>query len=124
MTLRASRGDLSGGSRRQDQPCPSAAIAAHSTPDSSRLLSAQGPGVIVRFRLRRIDDGLYVERDDAPVRGLRSTQSMLFRRTADLEAWCLDDPLRFELPLLLAGLRRESAALWNEAHDAPSERST
>jgi hypothetical protein len=66
----------------------------------------------VRFFLQRVDGGLYVEREDVPRRGLRTTQSILFANAQQFAEWCDGDPVRFEYPLLHVSLKREAEALW------------
>lgn len=66
----------------------------------------------VHFFLQRIAGGLYVEREETPRRGTRTSQSLVFDDRSSFERWCADDPVRFRHPLLHAQLKRDGDALW------------
>lgn len=66
----------------------------------------------VHFFLQRIAGGLYVEREETPRRGTRTSQSLVFGDRGSFERWCADDPVRFRHPLLHAQLKRDGDALW------------
>ena len=66
----------------------------------------------MHFFLQRIAGGLYVEREESPRRGTRTSQSLVFGDRGSFERWCADDPVRFRHPLLHAQLKRDGDALW------------
>ena len=79
---------------------------------NSRSVSAQGRQGVIQFFLQRVTGGLYVEREEIPKRGLRTTQSVAFSDLDSFNRWCDDDPIRFEHPILHRELKREGDELW------------
>ena len=79
---------------------------------SARTLSAEGRRGEVRFFLKRVAGGLYVEREEIPRRGLRTQQSVQFADAEHFKRWCDNDPVRFEHPLLHVNLQRDADELW------------
>jgi hypothetical protein len=92
-------------------PAPAAVRRTTSDP-RCRLLQAHGPRGELRFWLQHHHGGLYVEREEIPLRGLHCVQSMHFRDVRQFEQWCDRDPARFEYPLLHLALKRDAGALW------------
>ena len=66
----------------------------------------------MRFFLQRVAGGLYVEREDIPRLGPQTQQSLQFMEVGDFRAWCDNDPVRFEHPLLHIDLKRQGDELW------------
>jgi len=92
-----------------------AAATAEQQPESAdgaRSLLAKGRQGEVHFFLQRVSGGLYVEREEIPRRGLRTLQSVQFTSASEFNRWCDSDPVRFEHPLLHAGLKRDGDVLW------------
>ena len=79
----------------------------------TRQLAAHGRLGEVRFTLRRIDSGLYIERQDLPRRGVHTAQGLCFDELAAFLRWCDDDTLRFDHPHLLVKLKRDAEHLWS-----------
>lgn len=77
-----------------------------------RVVSAEGGCGVLRFVLRRVAGGLYVEREEFPRRGTRTSISVEFADRQDFERWCNDDPSRFDNPLLHQRVRRDAEELW------------
>jgi len=85
--------------------------------NNSRTLSAEGGRGEVRFFLKRVAGGLYVEREEIPRRGLRTQQSVEFPDAERFKRWCDNDPIRFEHPLLHINLQRDADDLWRTVDD-------
>lgn len=82
-------------------------------PDShTRLLQARVRTGVVRFFLKRVGCGLYVEREDLPRRGRPTMQILDFAEPAAFQRWCDGDSVRFEDPQVYVGLQREADTLW------------
>lgn len=107
------------------QPLANAALRgatpeATSRPDPTgkplpeRSASVRGRRAELRFLLKRLAGGLYVEREEIPHRGVRTFQSLHFRDRAAFDRWCDDDPVRFDEPLLHSRLKHDAAELWDE----------
>jgi hypothetical protein len=77
-----------------------------------RIASDEGCDGVVRFVLRRVVGGLYVEREELPRKGTHTSISVEFTDRDGFERWCDDDPSRFEHPLLHQRVRREAEELW------------
>lgn len=77
-----------------------------------RTASAEGRDGVLRFVLRRVAGGLYVEREEHPRKGTRTSISIEFADRAEFERWCDDDPCRFQSPLLHQRVRRDADELW------------
>ena len=103
------------GSRRR----PMAASTGNTPADAlaCRVLSARGRHGELRYLLRRVADGLYVEREDIPQRGLHTVQALQFEDPSRFTRWCDDDPARFEHPHLHVSLKHDADLLWSQ-HDA------
>ena len=82
---------------------------------TERSASARGRRAEMRFLLKRLAGGLYVEREEIPHRGVRTFQCLHFRDRAAFDRWCDDDPVRFDEPLLHSRLKHDAAELWDEA---------
>jgi len=78
----------------------------------ARTVSAEGRDGALRFVLRRVAGGLYVEREEHPRKGTRTIVSVEFADRGEFERWCDDDPCRFQSPLLHQRLRRDADQLW------------
>ena len=89
-----------------------AGASAAATGLSMRVASAEGRDGVLRFTLRRIAGGLYVERDELPRKGPRTCISVEFSNRQAFERWCDDDPSRFDNPLLHQRVRRDGGELW------------
>lgn len=79
---------------------------------SIRRAQARGSEGEVHFYLQRVAGGLYVERDEVPRCGARTSQSLIFEDRRSFERWCGDDSVRFRYPVLHAQLKRDADALW------------
>jgi hypothetical protein len=77
-----------------------------------RIASAEGRDGVIRFVLRRVAGGLYVEREELPRKGTRTSISVEFADRDGFGRWCDDDPTRFESPLLYQRVRRDADELW------------
>jgi hypothetical protein len=77
-----------------------------------RIASAEGREGVIRFVLRRVAGGLYVERDELPRKGTRTSISVEFRDRDGFGRWCDSDPSRFDSPLLHQRVRRAADELW------------
>lgn len=77
-----------------------------------RIASAEGRDGVVRFVLRRVAGGLYVEREELPRKGTRTSISVEFADRDGFERWWDDDPSRFDHPLLHQRVRRCAGELW------------
>ena len=80
--------------------------------EQRRILSARSSRSLVRFLLQPVTGGLYVEREDIPLRGPRTSQSIGFADAVAFERWCDADSVRFDNPLLHTQLKREGDLLW------------
>lgn len=110
--------------RASERRCPGnrrAQAGARTDPQRRRAISAEGRTGLVGFHLQRTAGGLYVEREDIPRRGLRTVQSLAFSDPASFERWCDGDPIRFDLPLLHAQLKRAGGELWDVGPGADAE---
>lgn len=65
----------------------------------------------VHFLLRRLPDGLYVEREESTRPRRCTVESMIFADAEAFAHWCDADPLRFEYPLLYVNLKRDGDEL-------------
>jgi hypothetical protein len=100
---------------RRQRPCgrsASSSVSLATTDPCLRSLQARGARGELRFRLQSHHEGLYVEREEIPSRGLHCVQSMHFRDVGQFERWCDGDPARFMYPLLHLALKRDAQALW------------
>jgi hypothetical protein len=79
---------------------------------------------MVRFFLQRVAGGLYVEREDIPLRGLRTQQALEFTDPQHFERWCDNDRIRFDHPLLHLNLKRDAADLWRSVAVGPGQGDT
>jgi hypothetical protein len=77
-----------------------------------RIVSAEGRDGVLRFVLRRVVGGLYVEREELPRKGTRTSISVEFTDRDGFERWHEDDLSRFEHPLLHQRVRRDAEQLW------------
>ena len=77
-----------------------------------RIASAEGRDGVLRFVLRRVVGGLYVEREELPRKGTRTSISVEFTDRDGFERWHEDDLSRFEHPLLHQRVRRDAEQLW------------
>jgi hypothetical protein len=77
-----------------------------------RIASAEGREGVIRFVLRRVAGGLYVERDELPRKGTRTSISIEFTDREGFGRWCDGDPSRFDSPLLHQRVRRAADELW------------
>jgi hypothetical protein len=76
------------------------------------LLQSRDGDLELRFVLQRNSGGMYVERDQLPLRGIRVLQSLQFADAESFYRWCDDDPVRFRLPLLYLAVKRSGAEFW------------
>ncbi|MCW5662893.1 MAG: hypothetical protein KIT35_03590 [Piscinibacter sp.] len=76
------------------------------------MASAEGRDGVIRFVLRRVAGGLYVEREELPRKGTRTSIAVEFPNRVCFERWCNDDPCRFTHPLLHQRIRRYADELW------------
>lgn len=97
---------------RRQPPAPRTDTGSRTQRIDVRHAEARSSEGEVHFFLQRIAGGLYVEREEVPRRGTRTSQSLVFESPASFERWCSDDPVRFRHPLLHAQLRRDGDALW------------
>jgi hypothetical protein len=79
---------------------------------SVRVASAEGRHGVLRFVLRRVTGGLYVEREERPRKGTRTNISVQFADREGFKRWCDEDPSRFDTPLLHQRMRRDAEELW------------
>lgn len=77
-----------------------------------RVASAEGRDGVVRFVLRRVGRGLYVEREEAPRKGPHTSISVEFAEREGFGQWLNEDPCRFDSPLLHQRLRKDADELW------------
>jgi hypothetical protein len=77
-----------------------------------RIASAEGREGVIRFVLRRVAGGLYVERDELPRKGTCTSISVEFSDREGFRRWCDGDPSRFDSPLLHQRVRRAADELW------------
>ncbi|MBE7418411.1 MAG: hypothetical protein HS128_11805 [Ideonella sp.] len=85
---------------------------AHDNGANVRIASAEGREGVIRFVLRRVAGGLYVERDELPRKGTRTSISVEFKDRDGFGRWCDSDPSRFDSPLLHQRVRRAADELW------------
>ena len=97
---------------RRRHPAPRIEPGPGSEQKTIRHAEARSSEGEVHFFLQRIAGGLYVEREETPRRGTRTSQSLVFGDRGSFERWCADDPVRFRHPLLHTQLRRDGDALW------------
>lgn len=90
----------------------SATWLGHERGSGVRIASAEGRDGVIRFVLRRVPGGLYVEREELPRKGTGTSISVEFADREGFRRWCDDDPTRFESPLLYQRLRRDADELW------------
>lgn len=98
--------------RRSDRPAPFAKEIAPTTTNKTMSLTAQNVKGEVNYFLQRIAGGLYVEREEIPVRGRRTLQSVQFSSNDEFGRWCNTDSVRFEHPILYFKLKRCGDDLW------------
>jgi len=77
-----------------------------------RTISYRTSKQLTRFLLQRLPGALYVERQQSRRPGTQTIQSVRFGDTQGFEAWCDEDPMRFDEPRLLAQVRREGTELF------------
>ena len=77
-----------------------------------RTISFRTSKQLTRFLLQRLPGALYVERQQSRRPGTQTIQSVRFGDTQGFEAWCDEDPMRFDEPRLLAQVRREGTELF------------
>ena len=77
-----------------------------------RIASAERRDGVLRFVLRRVAGGLYVEREELPRKGTRTSVSVEFADREGFVRWCEDDPCRFDSPLLHQRIQRDADELW------------
>ncbi|MEF7612646.1 hypothetical protein V4F39_01905 [Aquincola sp. MAHUQ-54] len=87
-------------------------VEGHQASAHVRIMSAEGRDGVLRFVLRRVAGGLYVEREELPRRGTRTSISVEFKDREGFERWCSDDPSRFNSPLLHRQVCRSADELW------------
>jgi hypothetical protein len=85
------------------------------------ILQSRDGDLELRLSLQRNSGGMYVERDQLPLRGIRVLQSPQFADAASFERWCDDDPVRFRLPLLHLAVKRSGAEFWRRFEEGDSE---
>lgn len=95
------------GKKRRARP------SRHDEQNRTRSLSAETRHSILKFALRRIAGGLYVEREELPRKGTRTSISLEFSGQDEFERWWDDDPCRFDDPLLYQRVRRAVDELWS-----------
>lgn len=69
----------------------------------------------IRLILRRMEGGLYVERQHRPKRGIQSELCCVLQDVAILNQWCDEDALRFSHPALFLAFRRDARELLESA---------
>lgn len=80
--------------------------------EAVRIASAEGRDGVLRFVLRRVAGGLYVEREEHPRKGTHTSISIEFADRGEFERWHSDDTCRFQSPLLHRRVRRDADELW------------
>jgi len=81
-------------------------------PSRVRVAVAHGAHGRLKFTLHRVGGGLYVEREEVPVRGTRTCISLEFRYRGDFRRWYENDPARFDHPLFYQQVGRDADELW------------
>lgn len=94
------------------KPSERVGVDGHQSGTEVRIVSAEGRHGVLRFVLRRVAGGLYVEREELPRRGTRTGISVEFTDRDGFVRWCSDDPSRFDNPLLHQQVRRSADELW------------
>lgn len=79
----------------------------------ARVLNTCTSSGELRFVLERLESGLFIEVDDIPRRGTRTSHLMHFDSAADFERWWHSAPLRFEQPLAHVAVMRLASELWS-----------
>lgn len=67
----------------------------------------------VRILLKRVSQGVYMERRETGPTGAQTLQMALFEDRRDFSRWCGSDQLRFSHPVLLHQVERDGQTLWD-----------
>jgi hypothetical protein len=65
-----------------------------------------------RVTLDRNACGVLLKLEERQPNGSRVMIVTAFTQASSLEEWCMDDPLRFEAPIVHQRVRRDADALW------------
>ena len=86
-----------------------AGAAAHLKPRNRATSGATGQ---IRVALHRNACGVLLEIEDRRSNGPHVVVVTAFTGASSFEDWCINDPLRFEMPIVHQQIRREAEALW------------
>jgi hypothetical protein len=88
-----------------------ASAAALPSQSRNRTVAATTDGE-VSVTLHRCASGVLLELEERRSDGSRIIVVTAFTQSNSLDAWCADDPLRFDAPMLHQQVRRHAADLW------------
>lgn len=91
-------------------------VSTWAGPGSAGAHTVRSDDGTLRFDLRRVDAGLYMQREWRLPRAGRVTQASIFASRDAFNRWCEADPLRFEYPMVHATLLRAAGRLFDD-HD-------